>query len=362
MEYMTEKLLEQVCQEITTESIGLLMSHSLIKAQAKDYVRASQVRVVLEVLVAQLHRLLITNKQIESKLKQILFKLQKDYATLPGYGAGNLINLLRQCQIDLTSYDFSELAVWQAYLQDINLHDVNFTNADLARSVFTQTLGGILSVAFSPDGKLLVTGDTNGQLCLWQVVDGKQLLTCLHGTWIWAVAFSPDGTKLASGSQEPTVKLWDVRTGQCLSTLHGHSNTIISVSFSPDGHTLASCGAEPMVRLWDVRIGESLRTLEGHTGYVRSIAFSPNGTTLASGGSDASLKLWDVSQGLCCQTLQGHCGEVWSIAFNREGTMLASGSSDKTIKLWHLPSGLCHTTLQGDSDWVHTIAYASQWQ
>jgi WD40 repeat protein len=79
---------------------------------------------------------------------------------------------LIQLQTDLTGYDFSYLAVWQSYLQGTNLHNVNFAYSDLSKSVFTEILDRIMSVAFSPNGKLLATGDADGQTYLWQVEDG----------------------------------------------------------------------------------------------------------------------------------------------------------------------------------------------
>jgi WD40 repeat protein len=116
---------------------------------------------------------------------------------------------------------------------------VNFAHSDLAKSVFTQAFDRITSVAFSPDGKLLATSDVVGQIRVWQVVDGQQLLTFQgHTNWVSSIAFSPDGQLLAvSGSSDPTVKLWEVSTGQCVRTLQGHSNWVSSVAFSPDGQT-----------------------------------------------------------------------------------------------------------------------------
>ncbi len=95
-----------------------------------------------------------------------------------GYAGGNLINLCCHLQINLTGYDFSHLTIWQAYLQGTNLHDVNLSHSNLAKSVFTQTFGSILSVAFSPDGKFLAAGDSKDEIRLWRVADGQQLLIC----------------------------------------------------------------------------------------------------------------------------------------------------------------------------------------
>jgi hypothetical protein len=159
MEYMTERLIEQVCQEIATEEIRLLMSHALIKTNGKDYIRESQSRIILEPIAERLRTTFRVHKEIEYKLKQILLKLREFFFASPGYGSGNLINLLNQLKISLANLDFSHLSVWQADLRQVNLHSVNFGHSDLTKSVFAETFSGAFSVALSPDGKLLATGN-----------------------------------------------------------------------------------------------------------------------------------------------------------------------------------------------------------
>ncbi|MEH2070153.1 MAG: NB-ARC domain-containing protein [Nostoc sp.] len=358
MEYITDKLIEQVCQEITSSEIALFNSHALIGATAENYVRDIQIRLILKPVAERLLNIFITPKYVRDKLTQILDKLRDKSAVKPGYAGGNTLNLLCQLQADLNGYNFSYLAVWQAYLQGKNLHDLNFAYSDLSKSIFTETFGSILSVTFSPDGKFLATGDADGKVRLWNF-DGKQLFTCKgHTRRVWSVAFSPDSNTLASGSDDRTVRLWDVYTGECLKILQGHTNWIWSVSFSPDGKILASGSDDQTIKLWDVNSGKCLKTFQEHTSRVNSVVFDPDGKVLASSSDDRTLKLWDVNSGKCLKTLQGHTNWIWSVAFSPDGKLLASGSEDQTVKLWDVNSGKCLKTLQGHTKWVWSVAFS----
>ncbi len=362
MEYMTDRIVEKFCEEIVTEKIELLMKYSLIKAEAKDYIRESQARLILEPIAKRIGTIFSTLEDTKERINRILLKLKKEFSAVPGYGAGNILNLLCQLKIDITGYDFSNLTVWQAHLRDVNLHYVNFANADLAESIFTESFGYILSMTFSPDGKLLAVGDTKSEIRLWQVKNAKQILSLKgHEGWVWSVSFSPDGQTLASSSQDCTAKLWDVRTGQCLRTFHG-GDLIRSVEFSPDGQTLASGHGDATVRLWDVPTGECLKILQGHDRSVWSVSFSPDGQTLASSSQDCTAKLWDIRTGQCLRTLNGHTSWVWSISFSPGGQTVVSGSNDRTVKLWDVQTGACLKTLLGHHNSVRSVGFSPDGQ
>jgi predicted NACHT family NTPase len=348
MEYVTDRLIEQMTEEIDTETIWLFGSHALIKTQVKDYVRESQVRLILTPVT---QRLLpnLGKEGLEKRLKSILRMLREADPQKPNYAAGNTLNLLVQLGCDLHGYDFSHLVVWQAYLRGVTLPEVNFSYADLATSIFTDTFGSILSVAFSPNGERLVAGTANGEIRLWQVPSGMPLLTFKgHTDWVRSVAFSLDGKVVASGSQDQTVLLWDVSTGQCLKTLQGHTHWIRSVAFSPDRKTLASGSEDQTVRLWDISMEQCLKVLQGHTNRVNSVAFSSDRKTVASGSDDRTVRLWDINTGQCLNILQGHTNRVWSVTFSPDEKTVASGSEDGTIKLWDIQTAECLKTLRSD--------------
>jgi WD40 repeat protein len=382
LEYTTDQFVQCISGEIATQTPEQLKTHALIKAQAKDYVREMQERLIVEPIAEQLLIQLGNSQALEQQLKAMLEQQQQ--APQPNYIAGNLLNLLVHLQSDLQGCDFSELTVRQADLRQVNLARVNFRNADLTTSVFAETLSGIVSVSFNPDGSLLATGDTEGKICLWRVVDGQQVLTLKgHTSWVWAVTFSPDGKTLASCSNDTLIRLWDVQTINfeqpnpanlleasnsshlpvtCLKTLRGHSSRVWTIAFSPDGQMLASGSEDQTIRLWNARDGTCLTVLQGHTGGVTSLSFSPNGQMLALASEDASIRLWSVDHGTILKTLSGHTSWVWAVAFSPDGQTLASGSDDCTIRLWEVQTGTCRKILQGHTSRVCSVQFSPNGQ
>ncbi|MBN3891820.1 MAG: hypothetical protein HWQ43_22570 [Nostoc sp. JL31] len=359
MEYVTTNLIELICEEIATQNIDLFTSKALIKATAKEYVRDTQIRLIIKPVINGLLTAFRSKKNLENHLVQILATLREISPLEQSYTAGNVFNLLCDLETDLSGYDFSYLTIWQADLQNVKLHNTNFAHAHLAKSVFVETFGGIFSVAFSPSGKLLATGDTNGEIRLYEVASSQQILTCKgHAGWVWSVSFSPDGQVLASGSNDQTIKLWDTDNGQCFKTLEGHSGGVRSVTFSPDSQVLASGSDDQTVKLWNTTTGKCLKTLQEVGCSVWSVAFSPKDYILASGNDDYTVRLWDINSSSCIQTLEGHTQRVYSVTFSPDGNTLASGSHDQTVKLWDISTAQCFKTLQGHTDLVHSVTFS----
>jgi WD40 repeat protein/DNA-binding SARP family transcriptional activator len=356
MEYTTDRFVNQVCQDLGEDTLESFNRHALIKAQAKDYVRESQRRLILQPIAENLLER-FGRVGLEQRLSGYLDRLRLD---LPkGYAGGNILNLLLHMNSALSGFDFSGIAVWQAHLQGKTLPDVDFSGTDFDEAVFTDTFGKLNSVAFSSDGQLLAAGTAEGVIRIWRTADWQPVQT-LQGSpyWTESVCFSPDGHTLASGGDDRTVHLWDVASGQLLQTLLGHTDGVNSVCFSPDGHTLASGSDDWTIRLWNVASGQALQTLQGHTSSVNSVCFSLDGQTLASGSGDRTIRLWDVASGQALQTLQDHTDWVNSVCFNSDGYTLASGSQDQTVRLWDVASGQALQTLQGHTDWVRSVCFS----
>ena len=215
----------------------------------------------------------------------------------------------------------------------------------------------VQSVAFSPDGKLLASGSSDGTVKLWDAATGSTLQTLDGGSLeVGPVAFSPNGKLLASGSLDGVVRLWDVAAGSVKRMLKGW-DAVESVAFSPDGKRLALASNDGTVELWDSK-GAAVQRLRGHRYPVRAVAFSPDGKLLASGSSDRTIRLWDAAAGSALQTLKGRMGKVWSVAFSPDGKLLASGSIDRVVRLWDVEAGSMKRTLKGHWDAVESVAFS----
>ena len=364
MEYVTETIIEIIVEEITTGNIALFNVLSLVKSQGKDYFKDSQIRVFLEPLVDKLLNHLGSKQQLEAKLKSILIQL-RNLPSKTGYAAGNIINIFHHLQTDITGFDFSHLPVWQADLRTIQLHNCNFARADLTKSVFAESIGSMISVTFSPDGQLLATGDTNGEIEIWQVPQYKRLLT-LRGhksPLIWSLAFSHDGKMMASGSGDRTVKVWDVARGKCLQTLQGHQDMVTSVAFSPREDMLASGGKDGTIKFWQVYTGECITTIAEDRLGIYSTAFNGDGSLLAIGYDGGKVTLWDVAaRRLFCSlpqpSIQGLLLPI-PIAFSPNRLILAVGYADGQIGLWDIQAGKWLSILHKHSTQILVLSFSA---
>ena len=212
MEYVSERLVEQMCEEMTLADSGVFLTHALMKAQSNDYLRESQVRMLIQPLLKWLLMHFGSEQEVEQQLQRLVRLLQKKPATAHGYGGGNLVNLLAHLKGHLKQQDFSSLAIRQAFLQGIEAQDANFAGAHISETAFMEPIESIASMALSPDGLYLAVGSFSGQIRVWRATDRKVVLTWRgHSRVAWALAFSPDSSMLASGGYDGQVRLWDMQ-------------------------------------------------------------------------------------------------------------------------------------------------------
>jgi WD40 repeat protein/transcriptional regulator with XRE-family HTH domain len=357
LEYMTNRLVEIIATEIMEMQPLFLRNYALLNAEAKDEVRNSQMRLLLHA-IAQKIRTAFGLEGAKQHLKLLLAELRKTAPPGGDYAVGNLVNLLVQLSPDLSGYDFSGQVIRHAFLQGVVLANTDFSHATFANSVFTDTFGKIMSVAVSPNEKLLAAGSANNEIRLWKFHNLAPLFTLQgHTDWIRGICFSPDSRLLASASEDRTVRLWEVGTGRCLRILRGHDSLVYGVAFSPDGKLLASCGDDQTICLWEVATWRCVHVLKGHENKVWSVAFNPDSQLLVSASDDSTLRLWEVSSGQCLQVLRGHESKIWTVDFSPDGELIASGSHDQTIRLWEVSSGQCLQVLQGHQSWIYAVNF-----
>jgi WD40 repeat protein/serine/threonine protein kinase len=217
---------------------------------------------------------------------------------------------------------------------------------------------GVISVAFSPNGRWIATGSGDRTVRMWNAATGRLERTFTgHANIVFAVAFSPDGTRLASSSQDRTVKIWDATPGPETPTLAGDGAPLFSVAFSPDGGRIASSGQGGKVRVWDVITGREADPVLGHTKDVFCVAFSPDGKWLASAGADKIVHLADASTGQRIHTFPSHAHEVRSVAFSRDSKRLASGDAGGAVGVWETATGKDLFLLKAYDEGVRPLAF-----
>jgi hypothetical protein len=229
----------------------------------------------------------------------------------------------------------------------------------------------VWAAALSPDGRTVVMGSGfEGQLSLWQPARNKELphFAGRHPA-VKALAFSPDGSILASGSsryENGLVSVWAWPTGKKLHQFSLKLGDVAALAFSPDSTTLA-CAASGGVRLWDVKTGRELRTLAARA--ACALAFSPDGSRLATphgaplDGESGLITLWEVATGKAVRRLiplvtDGRYGWTAAVAFSADGRTLASVGGDRCLRVWDVAAGKERCVFRGHSEPVLSVAFS----
>lgn len=204
--------------------------------------------------------------------------------------------------------------------------------------------GPIMSVTFSPDGRLIASGGHDQVIRVWDAETGTPFPKPLngHSDSISALAFASNNRNVVSGSHDMTTRVWDVEQGVLVWTLREHTDWISCVAYHwSDENTwsIASGSRDGKICVWyPETIKEKPAILHGHKNGACCLSFSSNGLLLASGSDDKTIRIWDLDGG-SVKELIGHTGSVLSVIFPPHTMQVISCAQDQNICVWNHDDG-----------------------
>ncbi len=216
--------------------------------------------------------------------------------------------------------------------------------------------GPVNSGSFSGDGKSVITASEDRTARVWRVSDGRLLVSLPHGAPVNVARLDRSGGIAVTAGRDGRVLLWNVRARSVRRSLQ-LKDAVNDAEFSRDGRLVVTAGGDGQVVVWHVSSGRKV-TLTGHTDEVVAAAFSPDGKRVATASADFTARLWNVRTGKS-RELSGHTGALTSLAFSRDGSLLATGSADSDARVWDGRSGTELAVLRSASGPVTDVSFSA---
>ncbi|HTU88880.1 MAG TPA: hypothetical protein VMF69_02175, partial [Gemmataceae bacterium] len=214
----------------------------------------------------------------------------------------------------------------------------------------------VMSLSISPDGSLVASGGTDNTAKIWDFPSSIPLRALAKSEGASVLAVSPDGTKLAGGDKDGHVKIWNSADGKELFQLKGHSGPVTGLTFNGNGQLLISCGTDKTLRFWDAVKGQSLGVVGAHEVEIRGLAINPNNNALYSAGADGSLKFWTLTPAASKVLGAAHGSAATALALSNDGNAYISGSADKSVRLANTQNGQLIREFRGANAGIESAA------
>jgi RNA polymerase sigma factor (sigma-70 family) len=261
--------------------------------------------------------------------------------------------------------------------------------------------GAPLSVAFSPDGKLLAAAGQEPMVRVWETAGGKEIAHLEgHAGYVTAVRFFPDGKTLASAGHDGTIRVWDLAAQRQLQSLVTTGARVQSLAITADGKSVLAGYLNKTVRRWNLATGkttwESVSVQTGSVdllaitgdgqhlawggttqglhiddlatgkqvhsiqpkGAVQGIACSSEGKFVAWAGQPAGIRVVDVATGKVVREIAKTLGNIRALAFSPDDKFLAASGHDLKVRIWEVASGKEHRTLEGSHGYLMMVAFS----
>jgi len=218
--------------------------------------------------------------------------------------------------------------------------------------------GALLSLDFSPDGRLVASAGWDGSAKLWPAEALQRFAGAMALVATNAMALSPDGDRIAAGGRSGTPGgIWDVPTGEKVTELPGHSDHVESIAFSPGGREIVTASLDGTARVWDASTGTARLVLRGHEGPVRRAAWSPDSRHIVTAGGDKTARIWDVRSGDQL-SLYTHLHVSDQALFAPQGYLALPGRSRGEVRVLDTRDGDVVMQCQGQTDSVESMAFS----
>jgi hypothetical protein len=247
----------------------------------------------------------------------------------------------------------SSWLTWGVETQMQGQRPITSYSPNLGGTIYTyDTHGGVLGVAWSPNGTRVAMGDWNGQVQAWDANTGLHVINFYDSALqsrVEAVIWLRDGKNIAAGGDDAVVWIWNAATGQVQRIYRGHADWVITLACSPDGKYIASGSKDLTVQVWEAATGRPVVTYGGHNAGIGSVAWSPDGRYIASASFDMTVQIWEATTGRHIFTYRGHTDEVYTVAWSPDGQRIASGGKGHTVHVWPVALFEGDETLQKSS-------------